>query len=104
MGEMLPMMMARCDGKLQPGAAGINQRTVSETLKAQVYITTRGLFTLPPLMVAIETFGVDRIMFSVDYPFSTNEKGRKFLDSLPLSPYDLARIAHGNADQLLKLR
>ena len=104
MGEMLPMMMARCDGKLQPGAAGINQRTVSETLRSQVYITTSGLFTLPPLMVAIETFGIDRILFSVDYPFSTNEEGRKFLDSLPLSPAHLARIAHGNADQLLKLQ
>jgi hypothetical protein len=49
------------------------------------------------------TFGVDRILFSVDYPFSPNLAGRRFLDALPVSPADRAKIAHGNADALLKL-
>jgi len=103
MGEMLPMMMARCDEKFKVSTVGNNQRSVSQTLRDQVYITTSGIFTLPPLMAAIETFGMDRIMFSVDYPFSTNEEGRRFLDSVMLSEGDLQKMAHGNADRLLGL-
>ena len=49
------------------------------------------------------SFGVDRIMFSVDYPFASNARARAFLDALPVSPADRAKIAHGNADRLLRL-
>jgi len=103
MGEMLPMMMVRCDNAFKINQAGINQRSVVETLREQVSITTSGIFTLPPLMVAIDTFGIDNVMFSVDYPFSTNEQGKTFLDSIPLPAEQLLKIAHGNADRLLKL-
>jgi len=103
MGEMLPMMMARCDNMFRPGDAGNNQRSISQTLKDQVYITTSGIFTVPPLLAAIATFGIDKIMFSVDYPFSPNEAGKKFLDNLPLDVDGIAQIAHVNADKLLKL-
>jgi len=104
MGEMLPMMMARCDNVLKVDQAGVNKRSVTETLKQQVYITTSGLFTLPPLQIAIDTFGIDNIMFSVDYPFSTNETGRQFFDTIKLPAYDLEKLAHGNADRVLKLK
>jgi len=104
MGEMLPMMMARCDNAFKPGEAGINQRGVIQTLREQVYITTSGLFTLPPLQTAIDTFGIDHVLFSVDYPFSTNEQGKQYLNSMKLSQEDLEKIAHGNADKLLKLK
>lgn len=103
MGEMLPMMMERCSNVFQPGRFSINQRTVSQTLKDQVYITTSGLFTEPPLRIAIDTFGIDRVLFSVDYPFSTNETGANFLKSLTLSDEDMAKLTHANADKLLKL-
>jgi predicted TIM-barrel fold metal-dependent hydrolase len=54
-------------------------------------------------MTAIDTFGIDHIMFSVDYPFSTNEQGKDFLKGMPLSSDQVEKIAHGNADILLKL-
>ncbi len=103
MGEMLPMMMIRCDNIFKPGTTGANQRSVIQTLHDQVHITTSGLFTQPPLKIALDTFGIDKIMFSVDYPFSTNEQGRKFLDAIDLPQEDIEKIAHGNADKLLKL-
>jgi predicted TIM-barrel fold metal-dependent hydrolase len=104
MGEMLPMMMERCSLAFKPGEAGVNERTVTQTLRDQVYITTSGLFTLPPLQVAIDTFGIDNIMFSVDYPFSSNQQGKQYLDSMQLPIADLEKIAHGNAGRLLKLQ
>ena len=50
-----------------------------------------------------QVVGIDRIMFSVDYPFSPNTVGRKFLDNLAVSPEDMEKITHRNAEKLLKL-
>jgi predicted TIM-barrel fold metal-dependent hydrolase len=47
--------------------------------------------------------GADRVLFSVDYPYSPNAAGRKFLNALPVSSEDLGKISHGNAERLLKV-
>ena len=103
MGESLPFMLARSEAVLGGELKKIGTRSLAETILQQVWITTSGFFTVPPFMTALTTFGADRILFSVDYPFSANATGRKFLDDLPVSPEDRAKIAHGNADRLLKL-
>jgi len=104
MGEMLPMMMARSERAFKPGNGGANQRTLTDTFHQQVHITTSGFFTQPPLKIALDTFGIDNIMFSVDYPFSTNEMGIEFLNAIDLPEEQVAQIAHGNADKLLNLK
>ena len=48
-------------------------------------------------------FGVDRVLFSVDYPFGANASGRALLDALPISPADKAKVAGLNAERLLRL-
>jgi predicted TIM-barrel fold metal-dependent hydrolase len=102
MGEMLPFMLARIDNTLTPAAKNL-QRKVSDYLLQNFYITNSGFFTDPPLLLALQTFGADRIIFSVDYPYSSNETGRNFLDNAPLSPADKEKISHLNAERLLKL-
>jgi uncharacterized protein len=103
MGEMLPMMMARAD---EVFALDIEHlaRPISRTILDQVWLTTSGIFTEPPFLAALLTFGIDRVMFSVDYPYAPNAKGRAFLDRLALAPADMAKLCHGNADTLLKLK
>jgi predicted TIM-barrel fold metal-dependent hydrolase len=103
MGEALPFMLARCEDKIAAEAAKILRRTVTQTILDQVWITTSGFFTLPPFLAALHTFGVERILFSVDYPYSANAQGRAFLDALPVTAADREKIAHGNADRLLRL-
>jgi uncharacterized protein len=103
MGEMLPMMLARAD-QVFASDIGHLQRPVSRTILDQVWITTSGIFTTPPFLAALLTFGIDRIMFSVDYPYAPNANGRTFLNALSLAPADMAKLAHGNADALLRLR
>ena len=76
-------------------------RPISQTILDQVWITTSGIFSEPPFLAALLTFGIDRILFSVDYPYAPNARGQAFLQSLSLSPADLAKLAHGNADRLL---
>ncbi|MGE0700257.1 MAG: amidohydrolase family protein [Hyphomicrobiaceae bacterium] len=103
MGEMLPMMLARADDVFAVDIGHL-QRPIGRQITEQVWITTSGIFSQPPLLAALLTFGIDRIMFSVDYPYASNAKGRAFLDAAALSPADKARLAHGTADALLKLR
>jgi len=103
MGEMLPMMLARAD-EVFALDIGHLQRPISRQILDQVWITTSGIFTEPPFLAALLTFGIDRIMFSVDYPYAPNVKGRAFLDRISLSPADMVKLTHGNADALLKLR
>ena len=104
MGEGLPAMFARCDQVFALEARDRLTRTVSQTITDQVWVTTSGFFSLAPLLPLLMTFGADRVIFSVDYPFSPNEKGRDFLATLPVSPADKIKLAHGNADALLKLK
>ena len=102
MGEMLPFMLARINDVLTPVAKHL-QHTVPEYFLQNFYITTSGFFTDPPLLLALQIMGADRIIFSVDYPYSTNEQGRVFLDSPSVSPADKEKISHLNAERLLKL-
>lgn len=102
MGEMLPMMLARADDVFALDIKHLN-RPVSRAILDQVWLTTSGIFAEPPFLAALATFGIDRIMFSVDYPYAPNANGRAFLDRLSLAPADLAKLTHRNADALLKL-
>ena len=102
LGEGLPAMLDRCDSSLGIKMTGL-QRTVSQTILDQVSITTSGFFSLAPFLAALLTFGAERILFSVDYPFADNASARAFLDVLPVNPDDKEKIAHGNADRILKL-
>jgi len=103
MGEALPFMLDRIDETTASTAKTQLKRSVRQTILDQVWITTSGFFTMVPFMAALMSFGVDRILFSVDYPFASNARARAFLDALPVSPTDRAKIAHDNADRLLRL-
>ncbi len=102
MGEMLPFMFDRINNTLTPVAKHL-QHPVPDYLVRNFFITTSGFFTEPPLMLALQTLGADRIIFSVDYPHSRNEQGRRFLDNVSLSPTDREKISYLNAERLLKL-
>jgi uncharacterized protein len=103
MGEMLPVMMARAD-EVFAADIGHLQRPIGRAILDQVWITTSGIFTEPPFLAALLTFGIDRILFSVDYPYASNAKGRAFLDRIALSPSDLEKLAWRNAAALLGLK
>jgi predicted TIM-barrel fold metal-dependent hydrolase len=103
LGEAIPFMLDRIDETTAAEAKRLLRRSVRQTLLDQVWITTSGFFTMVPFVAALMTFGADRIMFSVDYPFASNARARAFLDALPVSPADREKIAHGNADRLMNL-
>ncbi len=102
MGENLPFSIARAEMAVGRGAPDL-QRSITEYFRENFYLTTSGYFSTPPFLCMKQVVGIDHTLFSVDYPFSTNDLGRKFLDSLPLSPQEMEKFAHGNAEKLLRL-
>jgi predicted TIM-barrel fold metal-dependent hydrolase len=101
-GEMLPFMLARIDEMLSPRVTGL-PHLPSTYVRRNVWVTTSGMFSLPPVLCSIAVMGVDRVLFSVDYPFAANMAGRHLLDALPLSSADKAKVAGENAAGLLRL-
>lgn len=103
MGEGLPYALARSSGVLSQ-AAHLRQ-PVADYFRSNIHITTSGYFTQPPLRCAIDVVGIDRLLFSVDYPFSPNTRGRAYLADLEqaLTQEDLTKLTHRNAEQLLNL-
>jgi uncharacterized protein len=104
-GEMVPFMLDRIDAMLGPAMLGPSGLALkpSEYFLRNIWVTTSGLFSLPPVLCTVQVLGVDRVLFSVDYPFGGNAAGRALLDALPLAPADKAKIAGGNAERLLRL-
>jgi uncharacterized protein len=103
MGEGLAAMLVRSNNVLADETKHLS-RSVSQTILDQVYVTTSGMFTQPPLDALLQVFGIDRVMFSIDYPYSSNRTGKDYLDKLKMPPADLEKFAHGTADRLLKLK
>jgi len=101
-GEMVPFYLARVDWALSPLAKNLHRR-VADYFLENFYATPSGLFTVPPLLLTLQVMGADRIMYSVDYPYVPGDDARSYLEKAPISPADKAKIAHRNAQRLLKL-
>ncbi|MFZ0041263.1 MAG: amidohydrolase family protein [Solirubrobacteraceae bacterium] len=99
MGENLPFSLARADEQLS-SLTGLSS-SVADTIHEHLWVTTCGYTTDAPLLCALMVMGADRIMFSVDYPFSDSTEATRFLREAPLSPADVEKIAHENAERLL---
>jgi predicted TIM-barrel fold metal-dependent hydrolase len=101
-GEMIPFMLDRIDDMLPPRVTGLPELPSAYFLR-HTWVTTSGMFSLPPVICALAAFGTDRVLFSVDYPFGANPRGRQLLDSLPVTEADRAKIGGENAQRLLRL-
>ncbi|KAK5112608.1 hypothetical protein LTR62_003922 [Meristemomyces frigidus] len=105
-GEMLPFALDRIiTFSTQWGPRERDLRTV---WNENIWITTAGYFSLAPLACVLRECKIDRIMYSVDYPFALNDKGLAFVKDLAgsdlVNDEQLEMICHKNAEKLLKLR
>jgi predicted TIM-barrel fold metal-dependent hydrolase len=102
LGEALPFMLPRIDDKLTMAVTKL-RRPIGAYLRENVYYTISGFNFTPPFVDLFSEVGADRIIFSADYPYGSMSEARQFLEQLPVSPADKERIAHGNAELLLRL-
>ena len=102
-GETITFYLERID-KLSMFAENL-KRPVADYFRHNFYVTGSGIYHTPYLLECIRVLGVDRVMYSSDYPFEYGGGGigRKFLEEAPISYDDKLKIAHVNADRLLKL-
>lgn len=82
------------------------KRPVADYFRHNFYVTGSGIYHTQYMLECIRVMGVDRVMYSTDYPFeySAGGIGKNFLEEAPISYDDKLKIAHINAEQLLKLK
>ena len=106
MGEGLPYVLWRLDSRWafhNHHGVELRRGNPSEYLRANVYITTSGVCSDPPLVCAVSAMGADHVLFGTDYPFEDMSTATQFLDHATLTDSDRAAIAHVNAESLLRI-
>ncbi|HEY3919643.1 MAG TPA: amidohydrolase family protein [Stellaceae bacterium] len=103
LGEGLPFYLWRINQALaRPNNKG-EIKSFRDVFVEHFYITTSGFFSDPALQCCITELGIDRVMFSVDYPFVANPPGVSWVNALQLNAADKEKILNGNAKRLLNL-
>jgi len=100
LGEGIPFLMARMDEALARGS----KVRFRDTFSSHFSVTTSGFFSNPALLCTMQELGIDRIMFSIDYPFVMNKTGTDWLKTVPLCEEDKIKLMSGNAKRLLKIK
>ena len=106
MGEGLPYVLWRLDSRWAfHNHQGIELRrgNPSEYLRHNLYITTSGVCSEPPLICALDALGADHVLFGTDYPFEDMATATEFLERAAISEADRASVAHGTAETLLRI-
>jgi len=99
-GEGMPFLVDRVDEAVNRGG---KQIAFKEIFCKNFWITTSGHFSTPALTCSLMEMGIERVLFSVDYPFVENSPGTNWMDGVPLSREDKDKILSGNARKLLKM-
>jgi predicted TIM-barrel fold metal-dependent hydrolase len=106
LGEGLPFNIWRVDNR--NGWSNSEHRCpakkkMGEYFRENFYLTTAGNFRTATMLDSIMEIGVDRVLFSTDYPFEDVGDAAVWFDALPLSPADLEKMGRTNAARLFKL-
>lgn len=98
-GEMLTFYLDRVDHLAS--MAGL-QRSISDYVANNAYLTPGGVFSQRYLRWAAEVVGGDRLLFAADYPYVPTDGGRArlFLEQAELSVDGRLALASGNWDSL----
>jgi predicted TIM-barrel fold metal-dependent hydrolase len=100
LGEAIPFALWRLEWTIQhmTGRNGF-----ADVFRDRFHITTSGNFSQAALACTIAEMGVDRVLFSVDWPYNSNVEGVKFVEAARLSIEERRKIFGGNAARLLRL-
>ena len=96
LGEGLPFNQWRIDNRndwMKAPHKYAAKKWVADYLRANFHLTTSGNFSSPALVYAIAEMGVDRVMFSADYPFEDIGEGVAWLrEAIALGEADRTKI------------
>jgi 2,3-dihydroxybenzoate decarboxylase len=106
MGEGLPYSMWRVDNRnawVKAPPRYPAKKKIAEYFSQNFYLTTSGNFRTQTLIDAILEIGVDRILFSTDWPFENIDHAAIWFDAASISENDRLKIGRTNADRLFRL-
>jgi uncharacterized protein len=116
--EALSWMAWRTDYSFQSDANGGLKRTIKEYLRENFYggilagdfakqqsgaVDPSWSLSYNAYLGMVNLIGIDRVLFTTDYPYANMKAARQFLDQMPINPGDKEKIAHLNAERLLRL-
>jgi predicted TIM-barrel fold metal-dependent hydrolase len=104
LGEMLPFAMHRLNDHSIAAAKrrGLKKEPI-QYLRDNMIVTTSGNWFEPAFVCTLLALGADNILFAIDWPYESNKVGMEFFRKLSISDADKAKIAHLNAERVLKL-
>ena len=110
LGEGLPYWLFRIDFMHRAMVAANRyptvkklQRTPSEYLRENVWITTSGMAWQPPILYAQSVLGADRVLYAMDYPYQFVPEEVAVTDGLPISGSDKKMLYQSNAERVFRL-
>ncbi|KAI9286773.1 hypothetical protein BC943DRAFT_375951 [Umbelopsis sp. AD052] len=105
-GELVPFLLERTNAVLNVMAP--RDRTLKQVWDENIWVTPSGMFTLPPCYCLLKTTKIDRILYSVDYPFANISDGVEFIRELAnsglVTEEQFEMIAYRNAESLLNVK
>ena len=102
MGEGIPFLLPRMNDTMPQRMTKL-ERPIEAYLRQNVHYTFSGMNFPATFLNLLLEVGVDRIMFSADDPYQSMSAAKAFLEHIPVSEVDRERIAHGNAEKLLRM-
>jgi 2,3-dihydroxybenzoate decarboxylase len=98
---LLPHLQHRLDEQRDGERRSKAKRRPSCYFSANFWVTTSGHHHTRPFLEVVEQLGVEKVLFSVDYPYEQMDAASRWFNDLQI-PNELKRkVGRDNADQLL---
>lgn len=108
LGEGLSYLLPRAEHRLSVQARGLgrdrHKRPLPVYLRNNFYFTTSGFFDTPTLRDAVDAIGIDRVLFSTDYPYEDMAWASDWFDNADIPEGHRTRIGRSNAMRLFGFR
>ena len=107
LGEGIPAYLWRIDHRndwMKARHKYAAKKWVADYFRENFVLTTSGNFSTSAMNQAIAEVGVERVLWSADYPFESIADAADWFDAAPLSEADRQKIGRENAVKLFKLK
>ena len=107
LGEGIPAYLWRIDHRndwMKASHKYAAKKWVADYFRSNFVLTTSGNFSTSALNQAIAEIGIDRVLWSADYPFEDISDAAGWFDQAPLNEADRVKIGRANALRLFKLK
>jgi predicted TIM-barrel fold metal-dependent hydrolase len=104
LGEGIPFAMHRLDTHARAAAErrGLKKAPI-DYFRDHLVVTTSGNWYEPAFVCTLLAMGIDNMLFAIDWPYESNKVGMEFFNKLSLNDTDKHKLAHGNAEKLLRI-